>query len=164
MHARRRLSIATAAGVALLALALAALRMRDAGERPLPTPEARTPPRASPRPVADPAPETALAPAPAPAATGDAGADAGTAPGRARSRGQVRALLAIAFETHLPGRALSDVELDELTDATLRLREAQSTLRSLPERADTAARRAAARERLVEAIQDFTYVGLISAT
>jgi hypothetical protein len=70
----------------------------------------------------------------------------------------VRSTLADAIEAHLPSLKLSGSELDALADATLRMRSAQQSLRTLPERREHAMRRAEARRLLEQAIVDFTYV------
>ena len=70
----------------------------------------------------------------------------------------VRETLATAVETHLPGLALSDNELDDLAQATLRLRRAQAALRTIPKAREHADQRARERRRLEGAIADFTYL------
>lgn len=70
----------------------------------------------------------------------------------------VRKTLATAVEAHLPDLALSDNELDDLAQATLRLRRAQAALRTIPKTREHADQRALERRRLEEAIVDFTYL------
>jgi hypothetical protein len=74
----------------------------------------------------------------------------------------VRSTLADAIEAHLPSFKLSGTELDELADATLRMRSAQQSLRTLPESREHATQRAEARRLLEQAIVDFTYVAEMS--
>jgi len=70
----------------------------------------------------------------------------------------VRSTLAVAIESHLPDLVLSDNELDDLADATLRLRVARARLRSLPKTREQASVRDQTRQDLEEAIVDFTHI------
>lgn len=70
----------------------------------------------------------------------------------------IRSTLAQAIDARLPELALSTTELDDLAQATSRLRRAQAALRSLPKTREHAERRALERRRLEEAVADFTYL------
>lgn len=73
-------------------------------------------------------------------------------------RALTRSTLAEAIERHLPDLVLSDNELDELADATLRMRDARTRLRAIPKTREQASRRDALRRALEDAIVDFTHV------
>ena len=71
---------------------------------------------------------------------------------------RARQTLRTAIESHLPGLSLSTNELDDLARATLRLRAAQTALRTIPRTREHADQRALERRRLEEAVADFTYL------
>jgi hypothetical protein len=89
-------------------------------------------------------------------------ARAGEGFGAEPSRALVRSVLAAAIAEHLPRLALSDVELDQLADAVLRLRSAQRDLRSLRVAAENAERLRALRADVALAVSDFAYVAGMS--
>lgn len=79
-------------------------------------------------------------------------------PSRSLAFTRTRNTLVTTIDEHLPDLKLSETQLDDLTDATLRLRSAQQALREIPITREHAGRRALERERLAEAVADWSYV------
>lgn len=129
----------------------AGVRSRPSLDRAIATPE---------RPHGD-------APGPTPGAGPGAGSDApapGGDDGVAFTRKLVRASLARDIPRKLPELALSDSELDQLTDAVLRVREHQVRLRGLAHTRDNAAEIRRLEELLVHDLMRFEEITGMSAT
>lgn len=114
--------------------------------------------RSSPLDGAEPVPQSprpGTHPGPTSNASTRDGAESG---GEESEMNRVRTTLAEVIEARLPDLKLSDVELDALADATIRMRDARARLRALPKTRENADRREREAMRLADAVGDFSYV------